>query len=156
MKELYNDRKQAPDKGRPEELAIPCRFAGAERRRGEGIKIGDRVGILGLSKRYRLIEVFPEYQSVRVQELDGPRGIFMYLPWKFLRPCPQKPALKSKPLTQALGDALFRGSHVYKADEPDRVLMVRKINWDRQTSEVEDEKGRISELHWDETEFWEN
>ena len=57
-------------------------------------------------------------------------------------------------ITQALGDALFRNSRVFLLSEPDRVLKQRKIHWDRQTCDVEDEDGRVFyDVSWDDLEF---
>ena len=157
MKVTDDQRNRAmDDKGRLQELTIPYCFTGLPSRRKISIKVGDVVGISGLSKSYRLIEIFPEYRSVRVQELDERRGTFMYLPWKFLKPRPRKPMMRSKSLTQALGDALYRGSLVYHVGQPDRVLRVRRINWNEESSWVEDDDGKLFKLDWDDTEFWEN
>lgn len=57
-------------------------------------------------------------------------------------------------ITQALGDALFRNSRVFLLSEPDRVLKQRKIHWNRQTCDVEDEDGQVFyDVSWDDLEF---
>jgi len=64
--------------------------------------------------------------------------------------------IEAKTLTQALGDVLFTGNRVYRLVEPDRVLWVRKIHWDRETSDLEDSDGKVLyEVPWDALEFWE-
>ena len=56
---------------------------------------------------------------------------------------------------QAIGNWLFRGSRVYRLAEPERMLTTVKINWDAQTSDVEDEGGTVfRDVSWDELEFW--
>ncbi len=46
-------------------------------------------------------------------------------------------------VTQALGDVLFTGNRVYRLAEPDRMLKIKNIYWDRETSDLEDEQGRV-------------
>ena len=63
--------------------------------------------------------------------------------------------IRSKTVMQAVGDWLFGGNRVYRLSEPDRILKTRKIHWDRETSDVEDEDGRVfCEIPWDDLEFW--
>jgi hypothetical protein len=55
---------------------------------------------------------------------------------------------------QAVGDWLFRGSRVYRLSEPDRMLKQRKIHWNRQTCDVEDEDGTVFyDVSWDDIDF---
>jgi hypothetical protein len=62
---------------------------------------------------------------------------------------------RSKTEMQIIGDWLFRGTRVYLLSEPDRILKQKKIRWDRQTCDVEDETGRVlHDIPWDDLEFW--
>jgi hypothetical protein len=143
----------------PWDMVEPCQNEGGDRPywftarakdRGEDLEIGDYVRLsFGQDEKYKLTEIFWEYGSVRVQQAGGTEG--MVLPWRFVKPWPHK-----RTLTQALGDGLYRGTLVCRVDEPDRVLKVRRVNWDRESTLVEDEDGKVFELSWDETEFWEN
>ncbi len=64
-------------------------------------------------------------------------------------------AIRSKTITQAIGDWLFRGNRVYRLCQPDRMLTTKRINWDRETSDVQDEDGGIYyDVSWDDLEFW--
>jgi hypothetical protein len=136
------------------ELTVPYYFSSLASSRGEEIKVGNLVSLIGLSKPYRLTEVFGQFGLCRVHELDGPEG--MVLPWRFIRPWRRKPSSGSKTLTQSLGDALYTGSFVYRVDAPEEKLRVKSINWNRESSWVEDVDGNLYELPWDEIEFWEN
>ena len=63
--------------------------------------------------------------------------------------------MRSKSLTQAIGDWLFRGNRVYMLSAPNRMLTTKRINWDRETSDVEDEDGNVFyDVPWDDLEFW--
>ena len=63
--------------------------------------------------------------------------------------------MKARSSLQAVGDWLFRGSRVYLSSEPDKMLKTVKINWDKETSDVEDEQGRVFyDIPWDDLEFW--
>jgi len=62
--------------------------------------------------------------------------------------------MESRCSMQAIGDWLFGRNRVYLLSEPDRVLKQRKIHWDRQTCDVEDEAGRVFyDVSWDDLEF---
>jgi len=62
---------------------------------------------------------------------------------------------RSKTVMQAVGDWLFRGNRVYILSAPNRMLTTKRINWDRETSDVEDENGNVFyDLPWDDLEFW--
>lgn len=57
-------------------------------------------------------------------------------------------------ITQALGDALFRNSRAFLLSEPGTSLRVKRINWNRQSSDLEDERGRVyHDVSWDDIEF---
>jgi hypothetical protein len=57
-------------------------------------------------------------------------------------------------MMQAVGDWLFGKKLVYRVSEPDRMLRQRKIHWDRETSDLEDEHGRLYyNVSWDDIEF---
>ena len=57
-------------------------------------------------------------------------------------------------ITQALGDALFKNSRVFLLSKPETVLRVKIIHWSRQTSDLQDERGRVyRDVSWDDIEF---
>lgn len=63
--------------------------------------------------------------------------------------------IEAKTVMQALGDVLFTGDRVYPISDPDReVLIVKKINWEKQTNIVQDTSGRLLEIDWDSLEFY--
>ena len=63
--------------------------------------------------------------------------------------------VRSKPLMQAVGDWIFRGNRVYMLSAPNRMLITKRINWDRETSDVEDEDGIVFyDVSWHDLEFW--
>ena len=67
----------------------------------------------------------------------------------------QGKAIRSKTVMQAIGDWLFRGNRVYTLSAPNRMLTTKRINWDRETSDVEDENGNVFyDFPWDDLEFW--
>ncbi len=49
--------------------------------------------------------------------------------------------IRSKTVMRAVGDLLFLGNEVYMLAAPDRMLTVKKIHWDRETTDLEDEQG---------------
>ena len=62
---------------------------------------------------------------------------------------------EARSVTQAIGDWLFRGTRVYRLSEPNRVLKQKRINWDRQSVDVEDADGNLlCDIPWDDLEFW--
>ncbi len=62
--------------------------------------------------------------------------------------------IRSQTVIRAVGDFLFLGNKVYRLAEPHRVLTVKKIHWNRETSDLEDEHGRIfRDVSWDDIEF---
>jgi hypothetical protein len=64
-------------------------------------------------------------------------------------------SIPSKTVMQAVGDWLFRGNRVYKLSVPNRMLTTKRINWDRETSDVQDEDGKVFyDVSWDDLEFW--
>jgi len=67
----------------------------------------------------------------------------------------QGKTIRSKPLMQAVGDWLFRGNRVYLLSAPNRMLTTKRINWDRETSDVRDKDGNVFyDVSWDDLEFW--
>lgn len=67
----------------------------------------------------------------------------------------QGKSIRSKPLMQAVANWLLRGSRVYLLSAPNRMLKTLRINWDRETSDVQDEDGKVFyEIPWYEIEFW--
>ena len=66
----------------------------------------------------------------------------------------QKEIIRSKTVMQAIGNWLFRGSQVYVLDQPDRTLKTKRINWNRETTDVEDETGTVfNDIPWERLEF---
>ena len=65
--------------------------------------------------------------------------------------------IEARSIMQAVGDVLFTGDRVYRLVEPDRILRVRRIRWDKETSDLEDERGKVYyNVGWDEQEFWDD
>ena len=55
---------------------------------------------------------------------------------------------------RAVYNWLFRGSEVYLLSEPENILKTVKINWDRGTTDVEDESGKVFyDIPWTDVEF---
>jgi hypothetical protein len=64
-------------------------------------------------------------------------------------------SIRSRKAMQTIGDWLFRGNKVYMLAAPNRMLTTRRINWDRETSDVQDEDGNVFyDVSWHEIEFW--
>ncbi len=62
--------------------------------------------------------------------------------------------IQSKTVMQAIWNWMLRGSEVYFLDQPDRTLKTKRINWNRQTTDVEDETGTVfSDIPWERLEF---
>ena len=58
---------------------------------------------------------------------------------------------------RAIGNSLFRGNRVYRLTEPSRALKQKRIHWDTETCDVEDEDGMVFySVPWDELEFVDN
>src|SRR5208283_1718931 len=67
---------------------------------------------------------------------------------------PQKEVIRSQTVIRAVADFLLLGNEVYRLAEPDRVLTVKKIHWNSQTSDLEDDQGRVyRDVSWDDIEF---
>jgi len=133
------------------DLNTPYYFPSAARLGKENLEIGDCVKITGLDRTYQLIDIFPEYGSVRVRPIGGRPGEGLLTSWHYVSPC----KLRSKALTRAIGNWLFRGSRVYLISEPRRMLRTVRVDWDKQTSDVQDSRGRIyKNVGWDRLEFW--
>jgi hypothetical protein len=63
--------------------------------------------------------------------------------------------IRSKTEMEAIGSWLFRGSQVYLLDQPHRMLTTKRINWDEQTTDVQDADGHVFyDIPWDDLEFW--
>ena len=63
--------------------------------------------------------------------------------------------MEARSSMQAIGNWLFKGSFVYLLAEPEIPLRVKRINWGRQTSDLQDGQGRIyPDISWDDMEFW--
>ncbi len=134
------------------ELAVPYYFSSLAREREQDIEIGDYVRVRSLDKRYELMGVFPKRSSVRVRE--GGSTEELVLPWHLVTPWSDK-VIRSNAIFQGVGDWLFKGSWVYLLTEPETPLRVKRIHWDRQTSDLQDKQGRFYRgVSWDELEFW--
>ncbi len=69
-------------------------------------------------------------------------------------PSTESKVIRSETVIRAVGDFLFLGNRVYLLIQPDRILTVKKIHWDRKTSDLEDEWGQVyRDVSWDEMEF---
>jgi hypothetical protein len=150
-------RRAAADSARQYlDLALPYFFSNTARRTGENLRCGDYVRIRGLQKnrKFQLVDIYPQYGWVRVREVGAEvDGIELGMPWHHLAPW-KKEIIRSEIVTQAIGDWLFGKNLVYRLSEPDRMLKQKKIHWDRQTCDVEDEDGRIyCDVSWDDLEF---
>lgn len=138
--------------GRSLDLALPFYFSGLARRRQEDLRVGDYVQVCGLDKRYELMDILWKYGSVRVRQVG--RLDSMTMPWHLVMPW-KKEVIRSKTVMRVIGDWLFRGNRVYLLPEPGRMLKTKRINWNRETSDLEDEQGRVYlDVPWDNIEFW--
>jgi hypothetical protein len=134
------------------DLTIPYWFSRTARLRQENLLPGDYVTVRGLEKekKFELIDIYPQFGSCRVRLVGETSCLLM--PWAYLSPWKEK---RTSALTQALGNWLFGRNLVYRLSEPDRMLKQKKIHWDRQTCDVEDEDGTVFyDVSWDELEFW--
>jgi hypothetical protein len=141
------------------DLALPYHFSNLARRTGKSLRRGDHVRIRGLQKnrKFQLMDIYPQYGWVRVREVGGTEigGIELGMPWHHVIPW-MKEIIRSNTVMRAVGDRLFGGNRVYRLSEPNRMLKQRKIHWNRQTCDLEDEDGRVfRDVCWDELEFWE-
>jgi hypothetical protein len=139
------------------DLALPYYFSYLARRRHENLQVGDYVRTRGLQKnrKFQLMDIYPQYGWVRVREVGGIEvdRTELGMPWHHLIPLKKK-TTRSNTEMQAIGDWLFGRNLVYRLLEPDRILKQRKIHWDRQTCDVEDEDGHVFyDVPWDELEF---
>lgn len=66
------------------ELTVSYHFSSAARAVGQGLRIGDYVGVLGLDDKYELMDIFRRRNSVRVRAIG--RTDQLYLPWRHVRP----------------------------------------------------------------------
>jgi hypothetical protein len=72
-------------------------------------------------------------------------------------PSAESKIIRSKTVIPAIVNWLFGGYRVYRLSEPDRMLKQRKIHWDTQSCDVEDEEGRVyHDVSWDDLEFWDD
>jgi hypothetical protein len=135
-------------------LTIPYYFSRLAQRRNENLELGDYVKVRGLDKKYELMDVFPRFGSVLVREVGAEEC--MTVPWNAVSPW-KKEVVRSKTEMQAIGSWIFGGCRVYTLDQPNRMLKQRKIHWDRQTCDVEDEDGRVFlDVPWTNLEFWDD
>lgn len=66
----------------------------------------------------------------------------------------QKEVIRSQTVMQAIWNWMLRGSEVYFLDQPDRTLKTNGINWDKETTDVEDETGKVFyDIPWERLEF---
>jgi hypothetical protein len=134
------------------DLAIPYWFGRTARRRQENLLLGDYVSVRGLpDRKFELMEVFPKFGSVRVREVGHIES--MTFPWDAVTPW--KETIKSQTVIRAIGSWLFGRNRVYTLDQPHRILKQKRINWDRETCDLEDEQGQVYyDVPWDSIEFW--
>ena len=132
-------------------LTIPYWFSSAARETEEDLQIGDYVRVIGLNSKFELMEIFRKFNSVRVRRIGASDE--MVFPWDMVSPWKDE-VISSKTVMRAIGNSLFRGNRVYRLSEPDRPLKQRKIHWDTETCDVEDEDGRVFySVPWDDLEF---
>jgi hypothetical protein len=133
------------------DLTLPYHFSHFARDHDMDLRIGDYVRVRGLSGKYELLDVFPRFGSCRVRAVGDTSCLLM--PWAYVSPWKER---RTNALTQAIGNWLFDGSQVYRLDEPDRMLKTTKIHWEKESSDVEDEDGRVfHDVPWDDLDFWE-
>ena len=144
-------RRAADTTGNLRELSVPYYFSSLAKKKQEQLQIGDIVKVRGLPGRYELMDIFPRSSSVRVRCVGGSDE--QVFPWSAIERWVDR-VKKGSVLTQSIGNWLFRGSRVFKLSEPNRVLKTIKIHWNRCTSDVEDENGRVFfDISWDDLEF---
>ncbi len=142
-------RETAPLREKSQELTVPYWFSSAARLKRQNLIIGDFVTVRGLDKKFELVDVFPRFGSCRVRAVAETESLLM--PWAYVSPWKER---RTSALTQAIGNWLFGGNRVYRLAEPDRVLKQRKIHWDRESVDVEDETGQVFyDVPWDDLEF---
>ena len=135
-----------------QELTVPYHFSDLARRRGEHLEVSDYVTVRGLDRKYELVDIYPQFGSVRVREIGKVECLL--LPWTYVTPWKNK-VTSSKTALRAVGNWLFGGSKVYLLSAPGRMLRQRKIHWDRQSCDVEDADGEVLyDVPWDDLEFW--
>ncbi len=139
------------------DLALPYHFSNLARRTGKNLQAGDYVRIRGLQKtrKFQLMDIYPQYGWVRVREVGGTElgGVELGMPWHHLEPW-KREIMRSNTMMQAVGDWLFGKNLVYRVSEPDRMLKTLKVNWDAQTSDVQAQDGTVfRDVPWDELEF---
>src|SRR5208283_4006910 len=71
-----------------QELRVPYYFSDIARLRQENIEVGDFVQVRGLEKKYKLIDIYPQFGSVRVRAVGDIEGYVF--PWTCIRPCKTK------------------------------------------------------------------
>jgi len=135
-----------------QELTVPYHFSDIARRRQENIEVGDFVQVRGLETKYKLIDIYPQFGSVRVRAVGDIEGYVF--PWTYIKPWKTE-VETSKTAMRAIYNWLFRGTHVYRLSDPDRKLTTVKVNWDAQTTDLRDEDGQVfHDVPWDDVEFW--
>ena len=134
------------------DLTIPFYFSSLARQRQEDLQVGDYVKISGLDGKYELMDIMWKYGSVRIRRIGHIDA--MTMPWSYVKPF-KEGNIRSKTVMKAIGNWLFGGNLVYLLSEPDRKLKTLKINWDKGSSDVEDEDGTVfQDISWDDLEFW--
>jgi hypothetical protein len=133
------------------DLTIPYYFSSVARHNGDDLRIGDQVRVRSLDNKFELVDIFPQESSVLVREVTGCEEAI--IPWDIVTPW-KKELITSKTITQAVGDWVFRKHRVYRLADPARMLRQRKIHWNQETCDVEDEDGTVYRgIPWDELEF---
>ncbi len=103
-------KEAAPTDGDFTELTVPYHFSDLAWRRGEHLEVSDYVTVRGLDRKYELVDIYPQFGSVRVREIGKVECLL--LPWTYVTPWKNKVA-SSKTALRAVSDWLFRGSRVY-------------------------------------------
>ena len=133
------------------DLTIPYWFSSAAHDNDEDLQIGDYVRVLGLNSKFELMEIFRKFNSVRVRRIGASDE--MVFPWDMVSPW-KKEVINSRTVMRAIGNSIFRRNLVYRLSEPERALKQRKIHWDTETCDVQDEDGRVFySVPWDDLEF---
>lgn len=65
---------------------VPYYFSKAARRAGEDIFVGRSVRVRGLPQRFRVVDIFRRYGSVRVRDTTEDDDVQYVFPWHMVRP----------------------------------------------------------------------
>jgi len=73
-----------------EDLGLPFEFTSTARSLGKGIMEGSLVVIPGDDRVFRVLRIWYEHESVRIGDLEDPRGPQYVVPWRMIRLVQQK------------------------------------------------------------------